>query len=206
MIVADRLKGRKTLKVGEFLDEFEKDDIKKDVDIVGLFRHFGVELTKKGKSHVARCPWHDDKNPSLSVDQGKGLYNCFGCGESGDIFTLTEKMKGFSFRESVDYLKEFSGGVSVQNEKVTPLSLAASRTRDGIENSVSAGDKESGTDENSERDAEPGKAQTKEDNADEGVPQAAVSPAPEITLTTLADYYHKRLFDSEEALQYLKKR
>ena len=62
MTVADRLKGRKTLKVGNFLDEFEKDDIKRDVDIVKLFHHFGVELTKKGKSHLGKCPWHEDTN------------------------------------------------------------------------------------------------------------------------------------------------
>jgi DNA primase len=124
----DRLKGRKTLQVSNFLDEFEKDDIKKDVDIVRLFERFGVVLTKKGKSYLGLCPWHDDSTPSLSVDREKGLYNCFGCGESGDVFTLTEKMKGMSFRESAAWLKDFAGKNSIQNKNDGPLTLAPPST------------------------------------------------------------------------------
>ena len=82
LMAKDRLGGKKTLNVTGFLNEFEKDDVKKQIDIVTLFEHFGIRLQKKGKSHIGLCPWHDDKTPSLSVDKEKGLYNCFGCGES----------------------------------------------------------------------------------------------------------------------------
>jgi len=85
---ADRLGGVKTLKVSGFLDEFEKDEIKKSVDIISLFTTFGVSLEQKGKSYIGKCPFHDDKTPSLSVDREKGLFNCFGCGESGDVFNF----------------------------------------------------------------------------------------------------------------------
>jgi len=107
----DRLKGKKTLRVDDFLHEFEKDDIKAGVDIVELFEEFGVKLTKKGKNHLGRCPWHDDKDPSLSVDGEKGLYNCFGCGESGDVFSLVEKMKGCGFKEALEFLRKRKGTV-----------------------------------------------------------------------------------------------
>jgi len=105
----DRLAGRKTLKTKDFFNEMEKDQIKSGIDIVSLFSYFGTSLTKKGKSHIGLCPFHDDKNPSLSVDQEKGLYNCFGCGESGDVFDLVGRVKGFSFTESLAFLKEYSG-------------------------------------------------------------------------------------------------
>jgi len=105
----DRLGGVKTLKVSGFLDEFEKDEIKKRVDILSLFSSFGVAYEKKGRSHMAKCPWHDDDTPSLSIDGIKGLYNCFGCGESGDIFDLVQKMEGIEFKESLKYLKEYDG-------------------------------------------------------------------------------------------------
>ena len=82
----DRLKGQKTLKVNNFLNEFEKDDVKRYIDIVDLFHHFGVKLTKSGNHYKGKCPWHNDKNPSLSVDREKGLFNCFGCDAGGDIF------------------------------------------------------------------------------------------------------------------------
>jgi DNA primase len=86
----DRLFGKKTLNVGGFLDEFEKDDIKRKVDIVRLFEHFGIRLKKKGKGYVGLCPWHNDKNPSLSVTRETGIYHCFSCHESGDHFTRGE--------------------------------------------------------------------------------------------------------------------
>ena len=113
----DPLKGQKTLKVTGFLEEFEKDDIKKNVDIVELFASFNVSLEKKGKNFMGLCPWHADKSPSLSVDREKGLYNCFGCGEAGDAFDLVEKMKGVDFKEALKFLKDWKG---------SPLVLSAS--------------------------------------------------------------------------------
>lgn len=102
---ATRLKGRPTLAVDGFLEELEKEDLKKRTDLVALFESFGVKLAKRGSSFMGLCPWHDDKNPSLSVDKTKGVYHCFGCGESGDAIELVKKMKGLSFREAVSYLK-----------------------------------------------------------------------------------------------------
>ena len=105
MTAMDKLAGRKTLKVASILDEFEKDKVKAGVDLVALFSSFGVPLESKGKSYMGKCPWHEDSTPSLSVDREKGLYNCFGCGESGDAFTLVEKMKGTDFKGALEYLK-----------------------------------------------------------------------------------------------------
>jgi len=110
-MTTDRLSGRKTLKVDGFLEEFEKDDIKSRVDIVSLFNQFGVRLTAKGKGFAGKCPWHEDKDPSLSVDREKGLYHCFGCGESGDVFALVEKVKGVGFREALKFLKAEAGSL-----------------------------------------------------------------------------------------------
>lgn len=103
----DRL-GRKTLQV-DFLEDYEKDRLKAELDLVALFASFGVSLAPKGKSHLGLCPWHDDSTPSLSVDRIKGLYNCFGCGESGDAFTLVQKIKGLSFGQALAFLKEWRG-------------------------------------------------------------------------------------------------
>jgi DNA primase catalytic core len=115
----DRLGGHKTLAVAGFLEEFEKDEIKHHVDIVSLFASFGVRLIARGKGWVGRCPWHEDTDPSLSVDREKGLYHCFGCGESGDVVSLVEKVRGVGFREALEYLKSQAG------------SLPSARQRDG---------------------------------------------------------------------------
>jgi len=112
----DRLKGKKTLKVEGFLEEFEKDTLKGKVDIVDLFVEFGIKLKQKGKSYIGLCPWHEDKNPSLSVDSDKGLYNCFGCGESGDVFTLVEKMKGYGFKQALEFLNRRAGSQVIKEK------------------------------------------------------------------------------------------
>ena len=129
-LMRDRLNGVKTLNVTGILDEFDKDAVVAAVDIVALFKSFGVKLTKKGKSFMGVCPWHKDLNPSLSVDPVKKLYHCFGCGESGDAITLVEKMKGYGFKEALAYLRnlpalyttnEFGTKIFHSGKKMTKL-------------------------------------------------------------------------------------
>jgi DNA primase catalytic core len=165
----ERLKG-KTLKVSGLLEELEKDDIKDRVDIVALFGEFGVELKQKGKNFTGRCPWHEDKTPSLSVDRDKGLYNCFGCGESGDVVTLVEKMKRLPFKEALKFLQQRVGAVQV------PKTSEPRRQE--------------------EQDASTGLSMT----------TATKALTHDLTLTTVADFYHKKLFGNRSALAYLEGR
>ncbi len=124
-----KLKGRPTLAVDGFLEELEKDELKKRTDLVALFESFGVSLTKKGASYMGLCPFHKDTNPSLSVDPVKGLYHCFGCGESGDAIELVKKLKSVSFREAVSYLKAEASMLHVSSrplsEAVIPVPTAS---------------------------------------------------------------------------------
>jgi DNA primase len=200
----DKLHGRKTLKVANLLDEFEKDDIRKKVDIVDLFSSFGIELKKKGKSYVGICPWHNDNDPSLSVDKEKGLYNCFGCGESGDAFSLVEKMKGLSFKEAIEYLKKSDVGLSNKKrlmiaseleEKKSIEKEADKRSSDVIIKAV-IGDARSSNKVQSGRHI--ARVLSVDDNEN----------SLNLVLNTIADHYHKRLFASinGKAIEYLKKR
>jgi len=43
--------------------------------------------------HMARCPFHNDTNNSLSFSNAKGLWKCFGCNAKGDIITLVNKLE-----------------------------------------------------------------------------------------------------------------
>jgi DNA primase (bacterial type) len=54
---------------------------------------------KKGK---ALCPFHSDRYPSFSVKDNRG--HCFGCGWRGDVVDFVMALKGFSFREALDFL------------------------------------------------------------------------------------------------------
>jgi DNA primase len=57
----------------------------------------------------ACCPFHQEKSPSFHVLDDKGIFNCFGCGEKGDLFTLAMKLEGLSFPEAVSQMAERAG-------------------------------------------------------------------------------------------------
>ena len=63
----------------------------KDMDIVELMGNLGIKLKKAGKEYVGLCPFHDDRNPSLSVNREKGIWHCFGCGRGGDVHKFIEE-------------------------------------------------------------------------------------------------------------------
>ena len=50
------------------------------------------------------CPFHDEKSPSFHVRQQVGYYHCFGCGESGDVYSFLRAMDHVSFTEAVERL------------------------------------------------------------------------------------------------------
>ncbi len=60
-----------------------------------------VKLKKVGKGFVGLCPFHHEKTPSFYVTPDKGIYHCFGCGKSGDVFTFLMEIEKISFMEAV---------------------------------------------------------------------------------------------------------
>ncbi len=125
--MSSRLKGRSPLAKGVgFLEEYTKDEIKAQVDIVSLMSSCGIHLEKKGSSWMGLCPFHEDQTPSLSVDASKGLFNCFGCGEGGDVFDFVMRHQHTDFPGALKYLKEFSGSVGVQ-KVLTPKTVLSQK-------------------------------------------------------------------------------
>jgi DNA primase len=189
LIKKSRLGGVKTLKVSGILDEFEKDEVKKSVDIVSLFTSFGVHLEKKGKSWMGRCPWHEDSTPSLSVDQEKGLYNCFGCGESGDAFDLVMKERGLDFPSAVKFLKgaDFSSLKSVPlPPKKAPSQSAKSENKENTPGPLNR----------AENPLYGGRLNIEDKGAEKEI----------VDLESIANFYHKALAKSPEASAYLESR
>ncbi|MDD2840270.1 MAG: DNA primase [Rickettsiales bacterium] len=68
-----------------------------------------IPLKKRGRDFVACCPFHHEKTPSFSVSDLKGIYHCFGCGKSGNIFTFIMEMEGLNFKEAIEYLANLYG-------------------------------------------------------------------------------------------------
>ena len=55
------------------------------------------------------CPFHNEKTPSFSVNEEKGFYHCFGCGEHGDIISFTMKHGNMDFRAAITELANMAG-------------------------------------------------------------------------------------------------
>lgn len=70
-------------------------------DIVGDY----VSLKSAGVGSMkGLCPFHDERSPSFHVRPQVGFYHCFGCGESGDVYSFLQKMDHVSFSEAVERL------------------------------------------------------------------------------------------------------
>ncbi|MCH5166449.1 MAG: DNA primase [Erysipelotrichales bacterium] len=67
------------------------------VEIIGSY----VNLEKQGKNYFCICPFHDDHNPSMSVSEEKGLYTCFVCHKTGNVFSFVRDFENVSFIEAV---------------------------------------------------------------------------------------------------------
>ena len=85
----------------------ELERLRREVDLAGLVRGSGVELAAQGQDLVGRCPLgtHEDTTPSFRVTPSKGLFHCFGCGESGDAVAWVQRTRGVSFRNAVEVLR-----------------------------------------------------------------------------------------------------
>ena len=69
-------------------------------EVIGDF----VSLTRRGASYMACCPFHNEKTPSFVVTPAKGIFKCFGCGESGTAVSFLMKHENMSFVEAMRYL------------------------------------------------------------------------------------------------------
>jgi len=74
-----------------------------------ILADLGIELRKKGRVLVARCPFHDEKTASFTVTPAKGLYHCFGCGARGDVFGFITKRDKVGFPRAMEILARRAG-------------------------------------------------------------------------------------------------
>src|SRR5215510_8165729 len=90
------------------------DEVRNSVNIVSLISEY-VALRKRGRNHVARCPFHAEKTPSFNVNEEKQIFHCFGCGVGGDAFKFIMMVEHLSFPEAVRLLAERHGVSIPQN-------------------------------------------------------------------------------------------
>ena len=80
--------------------------IREEVALERLAEARGVELKRHGADLIGRCPFHDDREPSLVVTPGKNLWHCLGeCQTGGSPIDWVMKAEGVSFRHAVEILR-----------------------------------------------------------------------------------------------------
>ena len=77
--------------------------VKQSVTVREAAERYGIEVRRNG---MACCPFHDDKNPSMKVDQ---RFHCFGCGADGDVIDFTAKLFDLSPKEAAEKLAQDFG-------------------------------------------------------------------------------------------------
>ncbi|MCZ6828725.1 MAG: DNA primase [Gammaproteobacteria bacterium] len=94
------------------------DDLLDRADIVEVVDR-RVKLKKTGKNYSARCPFHDEKTPSFSVNPDKQFYYCFGCGAGGNALGFLMDYENLDFPRAVETLAD-SVGLQVPHEETAP--------------------------------------------------------------------------------------
>lgn len=92
-----------------------KEQVKTAADIVEVVSDH-VKLKRSGNGFTGLCPFHNEKSPSFHVSPHLGIYKCFGCGESGDVFSFLMKLEGVSFTDAIRQLGQ-RFGIDVPEEE-----------------------------------------------------------------------------------------
>ncbi len=83
-------------------------EIKERTNIVDVVSGY-VGLKKSGDNFTGLCPFHNEKTPSFTVNEKKGVYHCFGCGAGGDVINFLMRIKNEDFQDTVRYLAHAAG-------------------------------------------------------------------------------------------------
>lgn len=78
-----------------------------NVSLIDILRDRYKVVSRGGNQYTVQCPFHKDgqeANPSMSVDDSKGIYKCFTCGAKGNVFTYLKEKEAMDFKEAVKYL------------------------------------------------------------------------------------------------------
>ncbi len=84
------------------------EEIKSKLSIQEVVSQY-LRLEKMGSQYKARCPFHNEKTPSFYVSPMRHSFHCFGCGESGDIFSFVQKVEHIEFRDALKILADRAG-------------------------------------------------------------------------------------------------
>jgi len=84
------------------------DSLLKKADIVSVVSSY-INVIRKGRSHVALCPFHDDKHPSLQISPDKQIFKCFVCGTGGNAIQFVQKYEKIAYPDAIRKVADLVG-------------------------------------------------------------------------------------------------
>lgn len=104
------------------------DDLLERTDLVEVVDR-RVPLRKAGRNYTARCPFHEEKTPSFSVNPDKQFFYCFGCGAGGNAISFVMDFDRIDFPQAVESLAHLAG-LEIPREERPHDAPARQRQRD----------------------------------------------------------------------------
>ncbi len=100
-------------------------------DIVEVVSQRTALRRTSGQRYMGRCPFHEERTPSFSVNPVEKLYYCFGCGKGGDVVSFVRETDNLDFVGAIEWLAE-RFRVTLEYEETSPQAEAARSRRDRL--------------------------------------------------------------------------
>jgi DNA primase len=112
------------------INDASVDEVKAAADMVAVVSG-RTQLRKVGGRYTGRCPFHQERTPSFSVNATDKLYYCFGCGAKGDLITFVRETEQLDFAEAIEWLAD-RFNVRLEYEESSPQQDARRRRRERL--------------------------------------------------------------------------
>ncbi|MDD4821533.1 MAG: DNA primase [Bacteroidales bacterium] len=112
------------------IDQLTIDRILNAAKIVDVVSEF-VTLRKRGANFIGLCPFHNERTPSFSVSQAKGICKCFSCGKGGNVIHFVMEHEQLSYYEAARWLAK-KYGIEIEERELTNKEKEAQSTRESM--------------------------------------------------------------------------
>lgn len=112
------------------IDKATVDKIHDATDIVDVVSDF-VSLKKRGSSYLGLCPFHNERTPSFSVSQSRGIFKCFSCGKAGTAVSFLMDLESMTYVEALKWLAR-KYNIEVKERELTNEERAAEAERESL--------------------------------------------------------------------------
>lgn len=102
------------------------------VDIADVIKDY-IPIKSSGRNYKCKCPFHDDKDPSMSINTSLGIYKCFSCNKGGNAISFVMEYEAITFPEAIKKIAQ-KAGVEIKEEEQSPEEIQKNLHREALFN------------------------------------------------------------------------